>query len=223
LGDYCTGADRFAIYTENNPKTRADIWYVRLESGKPGAQAVRLLGTAADESQCQLSPDGKWLVYYSDETGESEVYIRPFPMGPGVWQVSVDTAREPRWRSDGRELYFIAAPPNRGAERLMAAAVEPDGHGGLRTGAPEKLFDFRGISVVPRNNRWSYSKHPDRQRFLVNALTATEQPTVNVILNWQRAVTSQMNPDRRWYAFIGGISLRMFSTAVLTPAGRNTK
>jgi Tol biopolymer transport system component len=187
---------RFAIYTENNPQARADIWYVPVESGKPGGKAVKLLGTAANESQGQLSPDGKWLAYYSDETGQDEVYIRPFPMGPGVWKVSVDRAREPRWRSDGRELYFVAAPPNRGAERLMAVALEPDGHGGLRTGAPEKLFDFSGISSVPQSNAWTYSPHPDRQRFLVSVSTATDQPTVNVILNWQRAVAAQTKADQ---------------------------
>ena len=182
---------RFVIYTENNPKTRADIWYVPVESGKPGAQAVKLLGTAADESQGQLSPDGKWLAYYSDETGKGEVYVRPFPMGPGVWKVSVDGGLEPRWRSDGRELYFVAAAPGQGTLRLMAAALEPDGHGGLRAGAPEKLFEYRALTVVPQNNMWSYSPHPDRQRFLMNALTTTDQPTVNVILNWQRAVAAR--------------------------------
>lgn len=187
---------RFAIYTENNPKMRADIWYVPVESGKMGAQAVRLLGTAADESQGQLSPDGKWLAYYSDETGKGEVYIRPFPTGSEVWKVSVDGGFEPRWRSDGKELYFVAAA-GEVANRLMAVALEPDGHGGVRTGAPEKLFDFRALGFVPQINLWSYSPHPDRQRFLVNALTATDPPTVNVILNWQRAVAAQMKADQR--------------------------
>lgn len=104
---------QFVIYTEII-RRRADIWYLPVESGKPGAQPVKLLGAPADESQGQLSADDKWLAYYSDETGKGEVYIRPFPMGPGVWKVCVDSAREPRWRSDGRELYFIAAPPNQG-------------------------------------------------------------------------------------------------------------
>jgi hypothetical protein len=100
-------------------------------------------------------------------------------------------------RSDGRELYFVADAPGQGAQRLMAVALGPDGHGGLRAGAPERLFEYRSRNVVPQSNTWSCSPHPDRQRFLVNALTATGQPTVNVILNWQRGVTAQMKADQR--------------------------
>lgn len=66
--------------------------------------AVKLLATDAVESQGQLSPDGKWLAYYSDESAKGEVYIRPFPSGSQVWKVSADGGREPRWRSDGKEL-----------------------------------------------------------------------------------------------------------------------
>ncbi|HTA71066.1 MAG TPA: hypothetical protein VK776_22425 [Bryobacteraceae bacterium] len=54
-----------------------------------------------------------------------------------------------------------------------------------------------GVSSVPQNNAWSYSPHPDRQRFLVTVSTATDQPTVNVILHWQRAVAAQMKADQR--------------------------
>jgi Tol biopolymer transport system component len=90
---------RFVIYTENSPKTRADIWYAPVESG-PGETkkmnekaAVKLLATEAVESQGQLSPDGKWLAYYSDESGKGQVYIRPFPSGSQVWKVSADGGR----------------------------------------------------------------------------------------------------------------------------------
>jgi hypothetical protein len=114
-----------------------------------------------------------------------------------VWKVSIDGGVEPRWRSDGRELYFLARTTGQGTQRLMAVALQPDGHGGLRAGAPEKLFEFRSLNVVAAGNNWTYSPHPDRQRFLVNNLTSTEQPTVNVILNWQRAVAAQMKADPR--------------------------
>ena len=177
---------RFLIYTEDNPKTSADIWYVPIEAGKRSGQPVKLLGTPALESQGQLSPDGKWLAYYSDESGKGEVYIRPFPVGSGTWKVSVEGGREPRWSPDGKELYFIAG--SAGALRLMAAALEPDGRGGLRTGVPQKLFDFRSGGVVRQGNQWIYAVHPDGKRFLVNTMTATEAPTVNVILNWQKSI-----------------------------------
>jgi Tol biopolymer transport system component len=184
---------RFLIYTQTSPKTRADIWYAPVESGPGetrkmnGKAAVKLLGTDAVESQGQLSPDGKWLAYYSDESGKGEVYIRPFPSGSQVWKVSSDGGREPRWRSDGKELFFTG-PPVTARATLMAATIDADGRGGLRTGTPQKLFEFRALVTVPQSNVFIYSPHPDRQRFLVNALVETGEPTVNVITNWQKSV-----------------------------------
>jgi Tol biopolymer transport system component/predicted Ser/Thr protein kinase len=184
---------RFVIYTENNPKTRADIWYAPVESGPVGSRkmnekaAVKLLATDAVESQGQLSPDGKWLAYFSDESGHGQVYIRPFPSGSQVWKVSADSGREPRWRSDGKELYFTDSGPA-AQVMLMAAMVDADGRGGLRIGPPQKMFAVRATATVVQSNIFAYSPHPDRQRFLVNALVETGEPTVNVITNWQKSV-----------------------------------
>jgi Tol biopolymer transport system component len=181
---------RYVIYTENNPKTRADLGYVPVETGKLVEKAaVKLLGTDAVESQGQLSPDGKWLAYYSDESGKGEVYIRPFPSGSQVWKVSADAGREPRWRSDGRELYFTSLL-SLGRVMLMAATVDADGRGGLRLGTPQKLFEAPVYTIVPQGNVFVYSPHPDRQRFLVNQSVETGEPTVNVITNWQESVTA---------------------------------
>ena len=192
---------RYVIYTENNPKTRADIWYAPVESG-PGETrkmnekaAVKLVATDALESQGQFSPDGKWLAYYSNESGKDEVYVRPFPVGSQVWKVSVDAGREPRWRSDGKELYFSSAGLT-GRTTLMAATIEADGRGGLRIGSPQKLFEVPVNTVVAQNNVFGYSPHPDRQRFLVNARVETGEPTVNVITNWQKAATETSQTRR---------------------------
>jgi Tol biopolymer transport system component/predicted Ser/Thr protein kinase len=180
---------RFVIFTETNPRTRADIWYAPVESGKMNEKAaVKVLATDAVESQGQLSPDGKWLAYYSDESGKEQVYIRPFPSGSQVWKVSVGGGREPRWRSDGKELNFADFGVS-GRVILMASTVDADGRGGLRIGTPQKLFEVRATSTVPQQNIFAYSPHPDRQRFLVNELVETGEPTVNVITNWQKSVT----------------------------------
>jgi hypothetical protein len=152
--------------------------------------AVKVLGTDAVESQGQLSPDGKWLAYYSDESGKGQVYIRPFPSGSQVWKVSNDGGREPRWRSDGKELFFTS-PPVTARAILMAVAIDADGRGGLRIGPPQKLFEVRAYVIVPQNNAFLYSPHPDRQRFLVNELVETGDPTVNVITNWQSGVAAR--------------------------------
>ena len=72
----------------------------------------------------------------------------------------------------------------------MAATVDADGRGGLHAGAPQKMFAVRATSTVVQNNVFAYSPHPDRQRFLVNQLVETGEPTVNVITNWQKSVAS---------------------------------
>ena len=82
----------FLIYTENDPKTLSDVWYVPLESGKTHGEPVKLLATNAVESQAQLSPDGKWLAYSSNEAGSLEraartvtrIRSRPEPVGPRI-------------------------------------------------------------------------------------------------------------------------------------------
>ena len=80
-----------------------------LERGDCGdKKPVPIVQTRADERNPQVSADGKWIAYSSNESGRSEIYIRPFPEGPGRIQVSVNGGVFPRWRRDGRELYFMS-------------------------------------------------------------------------------------------------------------------
>ena len=88
----------------SDPKTFGDIWSVPLSGEK---KEVPVLQTPADERNPQVSPDGKWIAYSSNETGRSEIYIRPFPEGPGNIQLSVNGGVFPRWRRDGRQLHFL--------------------------------------------------------------------------------------------------------------------
>jgi Tol biopolymer transport system component len=177
----------FLLYTDSTNPSNTDIWYRPVESGKPGAKA-RLVATDASESQGQLSPDGKWLAYVSDNGSRDEVYVRKFPTGAEPWKVSTGEAGglEPRWSSDGKQLYFTDETGVRAT--LLAANIESDGHGGLRIGSPQRLFQFRVSRYGPLANEFSYSPYPDGQRFLVNALVESSEPTVNVITNWQKAV-----------------------------------
>ena len=80
-----------------------DIWYVPLTGEK---KPIPILQTPFAEVFAQVSPDGKWLAYQSNETGRAEIYIKPFPEGPGKWQVSTDGGIWPRWRRDGKGLYL---------------------------------------------------------------------------------------------------------------------
>jgi eukaryotic-like serine/threonine-protein kinase len=174
---------RFILYTEVDPKTLGDIWYLADPRTKDSAaKPVRYLGTSARESQAQFSPDGRWVAYFSDESGKPEVYVRPFPSGPGQWKVSTNGGREPRWSSDGKEIYYLEPGS---VNNLMAAGVRSGGKGTLEIGTPQKLFEYRGIGAVVQRNVFSYSPAAN-DRFLVSIDADTAPPTINLITNWQK-------------------------------------
>src|SRR5205807_2272753 len=108
--------------------------------GKPGSP-VKFLQTDFIETQAQFSPDGRWVSYVSNESGMFEVYVRPFPNGPGKWRVSNSGGFEPRWRSDGKELFYLTqSGPTR--RQLIAVPVQPAPPTSFTIGLPQKLFDF---------------------------------------------------------------------------------
>jgi DNA-binding winged helix-turn-helix (wHTH) protein/Tol biopolymer transport system component len=171
---------RFILYTEDNPKTLADIWYLA-DPLKPGTkQPITFLATKSIESQAQFSPDGKLAAYCSDESGLNEVYVRPFPPGPGQWRVSTNGGREPRWRRNGEELFYLETAGR--SMGVMAVTVHRSAHGAPQFSAPHKLFEYRGIGTVIQRNAFAYTSHPDGQRFLVNMDADTVTPELNVIL-----------------------------------------
>ena len=131
---------------------RADDVWVLPRDGEP----TRLLGTPASERSARFSPDGKWLAYVSDETGEFQVYVIPFP-GPGPRiPVSVDGGLSPIWSSDGKELFF------RRGSKVIAASVEPGEE--LRFSPPVELFD--GPYTLDIEGHQRYDVAPDG-RFLM--------------------------------------------------------
>jgi serine/threonine protein kinase len=179
---------RYLIYTENDPKGQGDIWYLPDPLNKSSdRKPVKFQGTDAMESQGQLSPDSHWLAYASNESGKYEVYVRPFPSGPGRWKVSAGqgTYREPRWRRDGKELFFLEAqfPIN----RLMSVAVQSGPRGDFQAGTPQALFEFRQITSVPTANSFLYSPSADGQRILVDVQPADAEATLHVITNWEKS------------------------------------
>jgi len=156
---------------ESSGSWQRDIWILSLAD----RQARSFQATPFQEDAAQFSPDGRWLAYDSDESGRHEVYVRPFPAGEGVWQISVDGGIVPRWRADGREMFYLAADG-----RLMSVPLAP-GKDGVGAGAPVALF--------PANMRFGYGRHydaaPDGQRFVINTwiVDAGSQP-MSLMLNW---------------------------------------
>jgi Tol biopolymer transport system component len=150
-----------------------DVWALPLAEDRP-PELVLDTGHRLDEAH--LSPDGRWLAYISDESGDWEVYIEPFRRPGERVRVSVDGGGQPRWRQDGRELFY-ASPHN----MLMAVAVrEETGH--LEVGLPTELFE---IPVVQREQVDDYAVSADGQRFLVKTRgEGTRRQKVHVVTNW---------------------------------------
>jgi Tol biopolymer transport system component len=127
-----------------------------------------------NESQGQFSPDGKWMAYVSDESGESQIYVQSFPKPTGKWQISANGGSQPRWRRDGKELFYVA--PDR---KLIAVTVKTGPT--FEAEAPRVLFETTLPAVAPRQ---TYAVSADGQRFLLNAPVDTESPPMTIVLNW---------------------------------------
>jgi eukaryotic-like serine/threonine-protein kinase len=172
---------RFIVYSESDPKTKQDLWVLPAgaPSGPGGGKPIPFLRTEFNEFDGQLSPDGRWMAYASDESGQDEVYVRPFPASEGKWRISTAGGEQPRWRGDGRELFFVGADG-----RLMAVAVNASaGSPSLEVGAPAPLFDAhiaQGARYV-----YDYDVTADGKRFLVttNNAAASTLP-LTVVVNW---------------------------------------
>lgn len=164
---------RFIITLGIGQTTRRDIWVLPQVGDRT---PFVFLQTPAHELQPTLSPDARWVAYASDESGRPEVYVQPFPVGGAKWQVSTAGGMQPRWRRDGRELFYV------GLDRTLTA-VEVNGAGeGFRVGRARPLFDAR---VVLFGTATDYDAAADGQRFVVNAMQGelTSVP-VTVALRW---------------------------------------
>jgi len=154
------------------PRDQGDIWVFSVQDQK----ATPFLETPFNEQAGQFSPDGKWMVYVSDESGQPEIYVQPFP-GPGPkWLVSTSGGFMPRWGSDGQELFYVALD-----QKLMKVDIKmaPE----VEIGEPLSLFLTRlklfGLGAT------QYDVSADGQRFLVNTLVEEQDTTpITLVLNW---------------------------------------
>jgi dipeptidyl aminopeptidase/acylaminoacyl peptidase len=169
---------RFIIYTQRDPKAKWDVWVLPVTASGE-AKPYPVVQTEANESAGTLSPDGRWLAYASDVSGQYEVWVQSFPGGGGKRQVSNGGGIGPRWRQDGWELFCYAADG-----KLMAAPVRSGDT--LEVSAAVSLFDFRAGTDTPFA---TYAVTADGQRFLINTVVETEpNAPLTIVVNWAAGV-----------------------------------
>ena len=141
-----------------------------------GGEPTRFLTSKGSETNGQISPDGKWVAYASDESGNWEIYVTSFPGAAGKWQVSRGGGTEPRWRGDGGEIFYIG--PNG-----MLTAVSVNGASTFVTGTPAPLFQIRGRAPISSTDVFTYDVAKDGKRFLVNRYVKPEHvPPLTILL-----------------------------------------
>jgi Tol biopolymer transport system component len=180
---------RYLLYIVNDPKTNnSHLWVLPDPAGPPeNHKPAPYLRTAFNEHEGQFSPDGHWVAYTSDESGQYQIYVQSFPAGAGKFRVSTGAGgTQPRWRRDGKELFYIAEDGKLMAVDLKTALT-------FEAAAPKALFDPR----IPRNRippwaAFSYDVTADGKRFLVDSdSTAPESSAsapITVVVNWLAAL-----------------------------------
>jgi Tol biopolymer transport system component len=166
---------KLLLFSGGGPKDLSDICV--LPTGAPsasgsGSKPLKWLATPFREAAARFSPDGQWVSYESNESGRNEIYAAPFP-GPGSKRrISNGGGRYPRWRADGKEVFYV------GPGTLMAAEVSIKG-GNIEVGAVHSL----GIPV--RAAQYRYDVSLDGQRFLVAAPREQKSPApLTLVQNW---------------------------------------
>jgi serine/threonine protein kinase/Tol biopolymer transport system component len=162
---------RHIIFSAPSPASGNDLWLVPLvDGGKP----EKFIASAAEEMHGNFSSNSHLVAYTSNESGRFEVYVETVPRSDRKWSVSTNGGYEPRWRADGREIYYLSDD-----RKLMAVPVGA----GPTFGIPQPLFQTRVPAGVTAN-RTHFVPSRDGQRFLVNqALDASASP-ITVALNW---------------------------------------
>jgi Tol biopolymer transport system component len=147
-------------------------------------QPVRYREATGDQGDAQFSPDGSLLTFASNEQGRSEVFVGTVPASDAIWQLSTGGGSMPRWRRDGRELFF------RDGEGMLVAVPLGPGTGAAAIdgrGAPQRLF--AGIPTAGNKPVATYAVGDGGERFLIASMRSAAQPPIAVVVHWQAALT----------------------------------
>jgi hypothetical protein len=181
----------------NNPVTRQDISLIDISEAAGKQPVVRpLVHSPAVEVGGEISPDGRWLAYESDESGRGEVYVRPFPdVDVGRWQVSAEGGTRPVWARSGRELFYLDANGFLTSVPIVATGST------FARGNPSKVLAtkyYAGFTELGLDLR-GYDVSPDGKRFLMlkdspaESTAPTPTPSMIVVLNWLEELKTRIN------------------------------
>ena len=179
---------RFIVFAGLDPTTQWDLWLMPMSGGDSNREPVPLLQTEFNEHLGRVSPDGRWIAYASDESGSNELYVRPFRSDGPTRRISANGGSEPKWRGDGKELFYLAADGSVVAVEVLAGP-------GLDIGPTLPLFKIR---MGPTRNFGfdvNYSVTRDGQRFVSRALAeeSDSKSTTTVILNWRANPSTELS------------------------------
>ncbi len=174
---------KYLLYGLQDPKTGWDLWVLPGPGSMPGERKpMPYLQTPFNEMEGQFSPGPRgspaWIAYSSDESGQYQIYVQSFPAGAGKFQVSTGGGTQPRWRRDGKELFYVAADG-----KLMAVDVKTSPQ--FEAGPPKALFDAR---IVGGSIYFHYDVSADGKRFLIDSAGAAPEGSastpITVVVNW---------------------------------------
>jgi tricorn protease-like protein len=162
---------RFVVYDTGGPGSTIDLYVLPLDGDRRPFVVDSHYGF---QQQADISPDGRLIAYASSESGQFEVIVKSFPENAGRRQISTEGGREPVWRGDGRELFFLAD------DTVMSVDVRTSAVG-FEWSVPRPLFKIPNLQRIPRG----FSVSADGQRFVaVVATTPIEPQRFTTLLNW---------------------------------------
>jgi Tol biopolymer transport system component len=158
----------FIAYEASDSVTASDVWILPMTGERTPKAFVK---NRFNETAPRFSPDGRWIAYVSDEAGQPDVYVRPFPGAGEAHRISSGGGAQPRWRRDGKELFYVVG------QRLMAVPVS--GAARFDAGVGKELFDRKPARII------DYDVAADGQSFLINSeVSGPETKPMNIVVNW---------------------------------------